>query len=210
MLPLWTVVFEKQLWETPGKIKIPFQDDFLIFFYISVAMTAGFVFRKLSPKFYKCFWLYLPCFTILTLAYTLIVEIYKNHFIFHLVTRRIFMASFLLILSGFIISSITGFLCRLAPQRILVLIMDSGTHTTYFTALLLENSLTQPDADIAKTAPVLCSLLSLIPAIILVLLFRIYKRYTGKDFADVIYSTGSGEDTECLSGEVVNEKETCI
>ncbi len=101
----------------------------------------------------------------------------------------------------------------------LVLAMDTGTHTTYFTALLLDNSLSQPEADIAKTAPVLCSLLSLFPAITMVLLFRIYKRYTGKDFKDPVFVEASEDEvSECVSDDmeeistedVVDAKETCI
>ncbi len=122
-------------------------------------------------------------------------------------------ACILLALSGFIFGFVIPFMCRLQPQKSLVIAMETGTHTSYFTCLLLDSSIPQPEADIAKTAPMLCSLLSLIPAIIMVLSFRIYKRYTGKDFVDTVYiMTPDEEMTECLSDseEVVNEKETCI
>ena len=115
-------------------------------------------------------------------------------------------------MTGYIFGWFVGFLCRLHAQRILVLAIETGAHTTYFTNLLLDNSLDQPEADMAKTAPVLCSMLSLIPAIIIVLLFRFYKRYTGKEFSDLLYN-GENDDemTECLSDkEVVQEKETCM
>ena len=212
MLPLWTILFETRIWKVPGKITIPFRESFVIFSYVVIALAIGFYFNRKCSNWYRTFWQWLPSFTIFTLVFTLIVEIYNNHFIFPLVSKEVFCSCLILGMAGYIFGWVVGFLCRLHAQRILVLAIETGAHTTYFTNLLLDNSLDQPEADMAKTAPVLCSMLSLIPAIIIVLLFRFYKRYTGKEFSDLLYN-GENDDemTECLSDkEVVQEKETCM
>ncbi len=216
MLPLWAILFETRIWNEPGNITIPFKHIFTIFFFITFSIGIGHIMERKTPKLYSTLWRWLPSFTIFTLVLIILLEIANNYFVFKLITREIFCACILLAISGFIFGFVIAFLCRLGPNKMLVLGMDTGTHTTYFTALLLDNSLTQPEADIAKTAPVLCSILSLVPAIIMVLLFRIYKRYTGKDFKDPV-SVEQSEDemSECVSEEISNEdvvdaKETCI
>ena len=212
MLPLWTILFESRIWKVPGKIKIPFRESFVIFTFVVTALVTGYYFNKKCNNWYRIFWQWLPSFTIFTLIFALIVEIYNNHFIFPLISKEVFCSCLMLGMSGYIFGWIVGFLCRLQTQRILVLVIETGAHTTYITCVLLDNSLAQPEADMAKTAPVLCSLLSLIPAIIIVLLFRFYKRYTGKKFTDLLYNGDNDDEmTECLSDkEVVQEKETCI
>lgn len=214
MLPLWTILFETRLWSAPGRITIPFRESFVLFFCLVAALTLGFYFNRKCPAPYRTLWQWLPSFTIFTLTFALVVEIYNYHFIFPLITKEVFLASLILGVVGYVVGWLVGFVCRLHPQRIIVLAIETGAHTTFFTNLLLDRSMPQPEADIAKAAPVLCSLLSLIPAIIVVLLFRFYRRYTGKEFSDFVYGEENEEDelTECLSDdkEVVQEKETCI
>ncbi len=213
MLPLWSVLFETRIWNSPGNIRIPFKHDLIIFFYICISLGVGYILSRKTPALYQKLWTWLPSFTIFTLIFTIMIQIYNNSFIFILVTKEIMCASILLALSGFIFGFVIPFMCRLQPQKSLVIAIETGAHSTYFTSLLLDSSISQPEADIAKTAPALCSLLSLTPTIIMVLMFRIYKRYTGKDFVETVYVlTPDEEMTECSqeSEEVVNEKETCI
>ncbi len=114
--------------------------------------------------------------------------------------------------SGYVFGAVVSFIAQQPHQRILVTSIETGARTTFLTGILLDQSLTQPEADMAKTAPVLCTLLSLVPAIIIVIIFRVYKRYAGRDYDEASGLEGSEEDlTECISDkEVVQEHETCM
>ena len=101
-----------------------------------------------------------------------------------------------------------AFLCRQPNQRILILTLETGTRSTYLTSTLLVMSLPQPEADVAKTTPVLVTLLSLIPSFSLVCIYRMYRRYTGQDLSDPGYApTSSYSEEEVEEGEEEGEED---
>lgn len=217
MLPLWTILFETRIWESPGKLVIPFKEAFILFCYIVVALTIGFLVSRKTTSAYSVCWTYLPTFTIVTLMFSIVVEIYNNNFIFTLISKEIFCASVLLTSCGFTFGAVIAFIAQQRQPRILVTCVETGVRTTFLTGLLLEHSLAQPEADIAKAAPVLCTLLSVLPTMIIIILCRIYKRFvSAKKMEEIATYTAQCEDeedevSETLSNKiVVEEKETCM
>lgn len=199
MLPLWTILFETRIYDEPGNVEIPFTDAFIIFGYIVASLTLGFVFHRKCPVKYHHFWTYLPSFTIFTIVFSIIVEVYNANYIFSLISTEIFFTGVALVMAGFFFGAVIAFLSRQTHSRILVLAIESGTRTTYFTTALIVMSLPQPEADIAKSAPVLVGFLSLLPTFVLVCLYRMYRRYKGQAYGDPNYappSSCSDEDME--------------
>lgn len=148
------------------------------------------------------YWTYLPSLTVFTVVVILIVEIYNNYFVFSLVTASVFFQSTLLAVSGFLFSGAMAFIVRQPHDRIAVIAIETGTRTTYITTLLLSHSLPKPEGDVAKTAPVLCAFLSLLPAFFVVLVYRMLHRYRKVKYAattEVSY-LGSVEDVQELCG----------
>ena len=224
MLPLWTILFETRIWESPGKLVIPFKEAFALFSYIVVSLAIGFFLsRKVSSAYSVC-WTYLPTFTIVTIIFTLIVEIYNNNYVFTLVSKEIFSACVMLTGCGFAFGAVIAFIAQQPYQRIVVTSIETGVRTTFLTSLLLNNSLQQPEADIAKTAPVLCCLLSVLPSMIIIILCRIYKRFVSAKKMEEMptYEAPSDEEEEEVEEEeedqldsisskiIVEEKETCM
>ena len=217
MLPLWAILFETRIYTSAGNIKIPFKETFCIFGYIVLALALGFLIHKKMPSFYHTLWTYLPTFTIFTIIAALVVELYINNFIFTLMTKEIFFAWTLIAASGYIFGAVIAFISQQSHARILVMCVETGSRTSFVTSLLLQHSLSQPEADMAKSAPVLCVLLALLPAFVILLFLRIYKRFFGgKDYIEptIEGSDDEGDEEGSLphrdKPEVVNEKETCM
>ena len=213
MLPLWTILFETRIYSEPGRAKIPFKEIFIIFGYMTSALTVGCFLQRRFPKPYNRFWLYLPAWTVFTLAFLMAVQAYNSHFIIQLVSVQIFFLAAMLAASGFIFGAAVAFIARLPKSRLLVLTVETGIRTTHSITLLLVASLDTPDGDIAKTTPVLASFLTLIPAFLVALTYRIIHKYRTRNYAETECSyLASNEDLSelCNGPEVVDTKETSM
>ena len=154
-----------------------------MFGYLLVCVTLGYILERKCPKLYAKYWEYLPPFTIVTVLLIFVVEVYKSSFIFELITAKVFFMAAMLAVAGYLFGCAVAFIARQPLSRIIVISIETGCRTTYITCLLLSISLTSPESDIARTTPVLGGILSLIPGLVAVLIYRGYSRYRGSNYA---------------------------
>lgn len=176
VLPLWTILFETELYGHPGTLAIPFTEMFIVFSIVLGSAFVGYLLRIKCPDFYDRYWTYLPVLAVLALLCIAGVEIYSNYAVFLNVGALQATLAALLAIPGFLLGAGVGYALRQTSERIVTLALETGVRTSYVTNLCATMTWPQVEAVQAKTAPVLCSLLSLLPTVVLVLVFRIRAR----------------------------------
>ena len=76
----------------------------------------------------------------------------------------------------YIYGAVIAFISQQSHARILVMCVETGSRMSLVTSLLLQHSLSQPEADMAKSAPVLCVLLALLRAFIILLFLQYFSK----------------------------------
>ena len=202
-------MFESRIYQGPGYAKIPFRALFFVFGYILASVFIGFFLERRCPKLYAKYWTYLPTFTIATVLFILVAEVYKSSFIFQLVTTKVFLVAAILALAGYLFGAAVAFVARQPLSRILVMSLETGCRTTYVTCLLLTGSLECPDCDVARTTPVLGCLLSLTPGLVAVLMYRLYAQYKGLNYAETLSTLATSKDADDRD-EITELRETSM
>ena len=176
VLPLWAILYERELYSYAGELAIPFSQIFIIFFVITGAGFLGYLLCEKCPDVYDKYWSHLPLFTVLTLLVIIVVEIYLNLAIFHHITVLRVVLSVLLSASGFGLAAGLSYILCLSRERGTTLVLELGMRTTYITNLCATMTYPPPEAQEAKTAAVLCGLLTLIPSFVYVTAARLRRK----------------------------------
>ncbi|KAI0230966.1 hypothetical protein LSAT2_018652 [Lamellibrachia satsuma] len=209
MIPVWTILFETRLFSVAGNTVIPFREIFFVFAASLALLLSGYVLQRRYSDLYDVCWMYLPIFTVCTIVFSVIASLFVNGFIFRYITVRIFLLSALLAAAGYGVGAASAFAVGLPQSRILTIAVETGGRTTVITNLLLVSSMAQPEADLAKTAPVLCSLLSVVPAFVAILVRRFMLRLRERKYAQTECTFIDSRD-DVSEEEVVAAKETCM
>ena len=176
ILPLWAILYERELYDYAGELAIPFSQIFVIFFVIATAGFMGYLLCEKLPDIYDKYWAHLPVFTVLTMLVIIVEEIYLNLSIFrHLSMLRVLL-SVLLSAAGFGLGAGLGYVLCESRERTLTLALELGVRTTYITNLCATMSYPARQAHEAKTAAVLSALLTLIPAFLYVMAARFRRK----------------------------------
>lgn len=129
-------------------------------------------------QFYNRLWTsYLPALCVFTLLLTIASEFYFNDFIFSLLTPRLCAIVLLVMISAFLFGAGLAFLGRQSTSRIVAASIESGVRSSLLTTVLLSNTLPAPHGDIARIAPVLYTLLSVGPTLVLILMQRFHRGF---------------------------------
>ena len=176
VLPLWAILYERELYSYAGELAIPFSQIFIIFFVITGAGFLGYLLCEKCPDVYDKYWSHLPLFTVLTLLVIIVVEIYLNLAIFHHITVLRVVLSVLLSASGFGLAAGLSYILCLSRERGTTLVLELGMRTTYITNLCATMTYPPTEAQEAKTAAVLCGLLTLIPSFVYVTAARLRRK----------------------------------
>ena len=209
MVPLWTIAFEYRIYHSAGHVTIPFIQMLVVFAYTVVSLLVGAVLSRTHRKTYTAVWRRLPGFTAATLAAVLVVDVASHRYVLQYVSLPLVALCAAAVAAAYAGGAATAFAGRLPLAVIVVVSVDVGCRTTYVTRRLLQRSLPQPEADIAKTAPVIVSALSIVPALVAVLAWRCVRQMRLRRYARTECSFL--ESTEDVSEpELVDAKETCI
>ena len=217
IMPLWTILFENELYGHPGYLAIPFMDVFIVFFIILGASFAGFLLRAKWPDFYDNFWMYLPLFSVMTMLFIIAMELYNNIYIFANITAMRFVIASFLAVTGFSLGAGIGYLTRQSQGRLISLALETGVRTSYITNLCVNMTYSVQEASVVKVIPVLCSLLTLVPSFVVVMVYRIRGRCKMMK-EDIAFQEEQALAKECLSmmreqnqnGELIEEKEHTV
>ena len=209
MIPVWTILFETRLFSAAGHVVIPFREIFFVFAASLVLLLAGYVIQRRYADLYDVCWTYLPIFTLCTVVFSVIVTLFVNAFVFRYVTPKIFVLGALLAAAGYGVGAAGAFIVGLPQSRILAISVETGCRTTVVTNLLLVSSMAQPEADLAKSAPALCSLLGVVPALVAILARRYVVRARERKYAQTECTFIDSRD-DISEAEVVAAKETCM
>ncbi|ELU09519.1 hypothetical protein CAPTEDRAFT_223681 [Capitella teleta] len=216
MLPLWTILFEMKIYSSAGNVRIPFRDIFILFTYMTTSLTAGFAVQRKLPKCYALLWLYLPSFTIFTLFTIVILDLYQYSFIFTLITVKTTFLCIFIVIGGYSVVLGCAYIARLPPMRMLVVTMEIGVRTSYIPCLAVHVSFPDPERDIAKTSTLLAILLSVLPTIVGVLVYRFYKKRFEEEHPHKMCEEDDSESEQQVEPlaaplpEVIDAKETAI
>ncbi len=213
MLPLWTIAFETRLYHKPGQAQIPFRQIFIIFSYVASGSALGYQLRMRCPKLYHGLWVYQSAFASFTLLFMLSVDVYKNDYIFQLISLEVFFIGAMLAAAGYLFGCAVAFIFRLPLNNMVVVAIETGSRTMFITCLLLSRSLPEPENDIAKATPVLSGLFAQIPCLVVILVRRGLQRCRVKGYprteCSLMDSREDLTDAEC-GEEVTEAKETAM
>jgi predicted Na+-dependent transporter len=120
--------------------------------------------------------MYLPLFSVITMMFIIAMELYSNIYIFANLTTMGFVIASVLAVTGFSIGAGIGYITRQSQGRIITLALETGLRTSYITNLCVTMTYSAQEANVIKTMPVLCSLLTLVPSFAIVVVYRIRKK----------------------------------
>ena len=183
MLPIWSVIFLHFIYSPDVKVNIPFKEIFLLTLAVVFSIAAGIMLQRKWPKMYNKIWFHVPIPTALILLLLSVMELYRNHFVFSIMTVHVFFMSAMLATGGFMFGAAMAFIARLPVSRILVIAIETGMRSSFLTCILIMSSLEQPDADMGKAGPTLWSFLTLAPALLACIVLRFYKSYHIRKYA---------------------------
>ena len=217
IMPLWTILFENELYGHPGYLAIPFMDMFIVFFIILGASFTGFLLRAKWPDFYDNFWMYLPLFSVITMLFIIAMELYSNIYIFANITAMRLVIASILAGTGFSLGAGIGYLTRQSRGRLISLALETGVRTSYITNLCVTMTYSAQEARVVKAIPVLSGLLTLVPSFVIVMLYRI-RRKCNMLKEDIAFQDEQALAKECLSmmreqnqsGDLIEEKKNTI
>ena len=177
---------------------------------IVFSIAAGIKLQRKWPKIHNKIWFYVPIPTSVILLLMSIMELYRNHFVFSIMTVHVFFMSAMLATGGFMFGVAMAFIARLPVSRILVIAIETGMHSSFLTCLLLAGSLEQPDADMAKAGPTVWSFLTLAPALFACIVVRFYKKFHVRKYAATECTDLDNVSLICDEYVMVESKETAI
>lgn len=149
---------------------------FIIFGYILAANTFGYYLQHNWSKAYDRLWRYMPVCTIVTITFGLAIDVFKYGYIVQQLSTELLFMCLILAASGYIFGCTVSYLARQRSGNLVVIAIATGSRTLYITCQILSHSLEEPENDIAKTVPVLSSFLSIMPAFLCVLIYRVRRR----------------------------------
>jgi predicted MFS family arabinose efflux permease len=177
VLPLWAILYERELYDYAGELAIPFSQIFLIFFVISGAGFAGYLLCDKLPDLYDKYWAHLPVFTVLTLVVITLVEVYLNLSVLRHMTVLHVLLALVLSGAGFGLGAGLGYILCEGRERTTTLALELGVRTTYVSNLCATMSYPPgPDSEAAKAAAVMAGLLTLLPACLYVMAVRFRRK----------------------------------
>jgi hypothetical protein len=198
IMPLWTILFENELYGHPGYLAIPFMDMFILLFIILGASFTGFLLHSKWPVFYDNFWIYLPLFSVITMLFIIAMELYNNIYIIANVTGMRFFIASILAGTGFSLGAGIGYLTRQSKGRLISLALETGVRTSYITNLCVTVTYSAEEARVVKTIPVLCGLLTVVPSFVIVMMYRIRRKCKMLE-VDIAFQKEQALAQECLS-----------
>ena len=107
-LPLWTILFEREIYGYAGELGIPFSEIFIIFAIIVSTGFTGYLFQQKFPDHYDRYWDNLPVFTVFTLLCILAVEVYCNFSVLAYLSIGKVLLALIIVSLGFILGAGIG------------------------------------------------------------------------------------------------------
>ena len=193
-------------------VRIPFSEIILIIVYTIVCTIGGYYIEKRHSKFYRKAWTHIPVFTSFSIVMILIVESWRQQYIFQLITMQHLLLATILSDFGYIFGFILALVAKQPLSRIHVIAIETGSRTTFISSILVDYSVPEPLDDLAKPIPVLASILSVGLGCLVVLLYRIASRCQTLLSGDTVYALSESDSshsdgyTDYLSEEEEEEE----
>lgn len=173
------MLYEYQLYGSPGVINLPMREIFTVFGYLCAAASFGLLIRKKCDKGYDKYWEYLPTFTILTIAFVVTTQTLIHFPAFQYLSIKVVAITMLIATSGFLVGGVTGYILRQPQEITVVLCVEMGVRTTYITSILTSVSfIGNGEQNTANVVPFLVSVLSVLPAFVTVIIVRLLRTRT--------------------------------
>jgi len=143
---------------------------------VSASVFGVLVSRRFPRFYYKLWQLYIPFLTLLTLALIFAVNVYIYHPLLHQTTFKTFFFVIVVTAAGYGSSMTVAYLARFTRSQQLTICLETGTRTSYIVSVLLHSSFAEPEAELACSAPAMCSLLCLSVLTVSVCVYRVLER----------------------------------
>lgn len=184
-MPLWIFTLGPCL--TGSELVMPFKELVGSLFMLILPTALGMWIRWRWGKVAKIMEKIIVPFTLLTVLFIFTVGIYINLFIFILMTPTMFLAGFIIAITGYIFGAGLAKIFKLPMGQITAVAIETSFQNGSIAFILLKISLPEPFGELAAVAPVAQLMVTGLPLWIIFFAIRIYLRCfrtTPKDSED--------------------------
>ncbi|CAF0850351.1 unnamed protein product [Didymodactylos carnosus] len=160
--------------------KFPWWNMFLSLTTLLIPVLAGLLTRRYRPVMANRVGKFLNPIGVGFLVFVLTFGVYINMYIFYLVDFKMIMACCFLPWFGFIGGAILGLITTQDKKRAIAICIETGLQNTAASIFFLRLTFPQPESDIALTAPLVISMATPIPFILMLIAKSLYLKCCAK------------------------------
>ncbi|CAF1350650.1 unnamed protein product [Adineta steineri] len=175
--PLWMGLLGKHYVDF-SQAKFPWWSMFLSLITLFLPVSTGFLLRRYRPVVAHRIGRFLNPIAVGYLVFILTFGVYINMYIFYIIDFKAIMACCFLPWFGFIGGAIISLIGVRDRKKTIAICIETGIQNTAVAIFFLRLTFPQPDSDVALANPILVSMATPIPFLVLVLTRSIMKRFT--------------------------------
>ncbi|CAF0749286.1 unnamed protein product [Didymodactylos carnosus] len=175
LFPFWIWILGRPFIDF-HRAKFPWWNMFLSFTTLFIPAMAGLVIRRYRPAMAIRVGKFLNVIGVGLLLFVLTFGVYINMFIFYIIDFKIIMASCFLPWFGFVGGALLAIVTTQHKKKSISICLESGIQNTAVSIFFLRLTFPQPEADLALTAPLLTSITTPIPFILMLIGKSIYQK----------------------------------
>ena len=142
---------------------------------ILIPVAVGLLIQTTRPLVAKRIVKLLKPFYILIVLYMSTLGLYTNVYLFQLFTPSLMIAACMLPYIGFTLGALVSIVTCQPLNRKIALTIETGMQSTGIPLMLLKYSLPQPEADLAVVAPIMISMFTPLPLLLVFTVKELYK-----------------------------------
>ncbi|KAK3085534.1 hypothetical protein FSP39_004776 [Pinctada imbricata] len=187
LIPLWLYTVGVKVIYKDIDIQIPFLNIITSLIGLLIPVGIGILIARKKPRWAKFILKLVRPITVIFVILVFTFGVYANLYVFKLMEPLTLLSGALIPYCSFAFGGLVALIAsRFANwsdrrSKILTIAIETGIQNTGISIVLLQTSLPPPDGDIGIVAPIVCSIFTPIPMVIIILTYEIYKRCFRKE-----------------------------
>ncbi|XP_014663962.1 PREDICTED: ileal sodium/bile acid cotransporter-like isoform X2 [Priapulus caudatus] len=178
-MPMWLTLLGKYFTEGTN-LRIPFVNIILGLSYMIGPVGIGLVIKIYRPTWAAFMMRILkPCCAILVVI-LIVTGVYSSWYIFSLVTPLIVAVASSLPWLGFTMGGLVAIITRRPWPIVKTIAIETGFQNAGIALVLLRSTFPQPEADLAAVVPIICTILTPLPLIVIFIVRLVVMRIRGE------------------------------
>ncbi|UJR13551.1 hypothetical protein I4U23_000565 [Adineta vaga] len=161
-----------------SKAKFPWWSMFLSLFTLLIPVMTGFLLRRYRPVLAHRIGRFLNPIAVGYLVFILTFGVYINMYIFYTIDFKAIVACCFLPWFGFLGGAIASLIGVRDKKKTIAICIETGIQNTAVAIFFLRLTFPQPESDLALANPILVSMATPIPFLVLVLTRSLMKRFS--------------------------------